>query len=297
MTPGYDYATPSVRAIVIKQLISRGYDSQIQAAILAYLDHFVAASPRLSIKVRTGDKKRGVALTLQRDGRRIGYVDLEKNIKCKIASRLTPSPSFEHAEKGQVLVQRGQDGYIIYLNQTNWEALLAYTLNSIDVILCQTPKNSRAALSIETKSVSSNLAAEQSTQLPSYAQLASDGYEPNPRDPDFSAEEGDDCYRTHRAKERNKQLVTEKKRLALRDDPQLHCEVCHFSFIQKYGDWGRHFAEVHHKLPLSSRTSSVKTRLDDLAIVCSNCHSMLHRQGHRTLSIAELKQILEQTKS
>ncbi|EOW9267990.1 HNH endonuclease [Vibrio cholerae] len=37
--------------------------------------------------------------------------------------------------------------------------------------------------------------------------------------------------------------------------------------------------EAHHIIPLSELCSvdGSKTRLEDLAIVCSNCHRMLHR--------------------
>jgi len=39
---------------------------------------------------------------------------------------------------------------------------------------------------------------------------------------------------------------------------------------------------------LSSEEAEKKTSLDDLALVCSNCHRMLHREIS-TLSVEELK--------
>ena len=132
-----------------------------------------------------------------------------------------------------------------------------------------------------------------SPQLPALNGANVDDYEPRPGDADFSAEEGNDRFSTHRSKERNKRLVIEKKKRALKSDPLLRCEVCQFSFIEKYDEWGKHFTEVHHKVPLSSLTTATETVLEDLALVCSNCHSMLHRQGHRTLTIDELKLIIE----
>lgn len=63
---------------------------------------------------------------------------------------------------------------------------------------------------------------------------------------------------------------------------RLICEVpgCGFDFLERYGSLGSGYAQVHHLLPLSN--ASVKgreTRLSDLAIVCANCHVMIHKGG------------------
>ena len=58
------------------------------------------------------------------------------------------------------------------------------------------------------------------------------------------------------------------------------------------GAAGKGFAECHHKVPLSELTTVTKTRLSDLAIVCANCHRMLHRSGP-VLSVTELKDVLK----
>ena len=72
------------------------------------------------------------------------------------------------------------------------------------------------------------------------------------------------------------------------------CQVCDFDFEKKYGNWGKIFAEVHHIKPLSEFKGN-KTDTDpktDLAVLCANCHRMIHRASSRgiTLSIEELKQ-------
>lgn len=62
----------------------------------------------------------------------------------------------------------------------------------------------------------------------------------------------------------------------------LCCEVsgCGFDFEKTYGNLGRGYAHVHHKEPISTYPSHGKpTALIDLAIVCANCHSMIHRGG------------------
>ena len=63
---------------------------------------------------------------------------------------------------------------------------------------------------------------------------------------------------------------------------RLICEVpgCGFDFFERYGQLGHGYAEVHHIRALSalSETGQV-TALSDLAIVCANCHAMIHRGG------------------
>jgi hypothetical protein len=62
---------------------------------------------------------------------------------------------------------------------------------------------------------------------------------------------------------------------------QLRCEVpgCGFGFFETYGDLGREFAFVHHLKGLAARQKPSLTRLSDLAIVCGNCHAMIHLGG------------------
>ncbi len=104
----------------------------------------------------------------------------------------------------------------------------------------------------------------------------------------FSCEEkyleGGVKYRQHRRRERNAKLVASKKASV---DP-LVCEVCGFDFEKQYGDLGKGFAECHHIVPLELADSVIETKLSDLAILCSNCHRMIHRNG--ICSLDELKQ-------
>lgn len=62
---------------------------------------------------------------------------------------------------------------------------------------------------------------------------------------------------------------------------RLACEApgCGFDFFDTYGETGRDFAHVHHLKPLSARTGPSKTGLEDLAVVCANCHAMIHSGG------------------
>jgi predicted HNH restriction endonuclease len=67
------------------------------------------------------------------------------------------------------------------------------------------------------------------------------------------------------------------------------CKACGFNFEAVYGEHGRNYIEVHHLVPVSSCTepSSVNPR-DDLTVLCSNCHRMVHRKRDAPLSLPEL---------
>jgi predicted HNH restriction endonuclease len=87
---------------------------------------------------------------------------------------------------------------------------------------------------------------------------------------------------------RNPRLAADAKR-----QRDYTCEVCSFNFRQHYGTLGQDFAECHHKNPLSERpeelwSHALTTSLDDVAVLCANCHRMLHRQ-RPALSVEALR--------
>lgn len=88
--------------------------------------------------------------------------------------------------------------------------------------------------------------------------------------------EGQGKLAIHMRYERDNSLIRKIKELAIKANPMLNCEVCGFSFFEKYGELGQGFIEAHHKRPLSE-TKETKTTRDDIALVCSNCHRMIHR--------------------
>jgi len=85
--------------------------------------------------------------------------------------------------------------------------------------------------------------------------------------------------------------VRQKKAQALKKQGVLKCEVCGFDFQVAYGELGEGFIECHHTLPLSELKPGQKTRLKDLALVCANCHRMLHRAGS-SVTLEDLKGLL-----
>ena len=61
-----------------------------------------------------------------------------------------------------------------------------------------------------------------------------------------------------------------------RDDGRLICTVCDFDFLKFYGKRGKDFAEAHHMIPVSEMSEDASSKPEDMAIVCANCHRMLH---------------------
>jgi 5-methylcytosine-specific restriction protein A len=96
-------------------------------------------------------------------------------------------------------------------------------------------------------------------------------------DDEVSGFEGNPRLVAHLRRERNTSIVEKKKRETLAKTGSLECEVCGFDFERIYGKHGRAFCEVHHLTPLHKSDGVVRTELGDLAIVCSNCHRIIHR--------------------
>jgi 5-methylcytosine-specific restriction protein A len=81
-------------------------------------------------------------------------------------------------------------------------------------------------------------------------------------------------YRLHRVTERNQTLSRKVKKLQ-----GYECKACGFDFESRYGEIGRGYIEAHHNVPIS-KLSGAKIQLDPLngfTVLCSNCHSMIHR--------------------
>ena len=104
--------------------------------------------------------------------------------------------------------------------------------------------------------------------------------------------EGRELLKIHKQKERNKELVKRVKEIRYNLDNRLCCDVCSFSFVDKYGLIGNGFIEAHHKTPISELTEETQTNISDIALVCSNCHRMLHRQ-RPWISVEQLKDLIE----
>jgi len=106
------------------------------------------------------------------------------------------------------------------------------------------------------------------------------------------APEGRLLTRTHFIRERRRELVDRKRRQAMRRHGKLACEVCDFDFAVVYGERGLGFIECHHTRPVASLTEGHNTHIDTLALVCANCHRIIHR-GKPWLTIDEARSLLK----
>lgn len=103
--------------------------------------------------------------------------------------------------------------------------------------------------------------------------------------------EGKETWILHRKSERNPEVVRIAKERYKERDPLMRCQVCLFSFAERYGEQGIGYIEAHHVLPVSEMPPDHQTKPQDLVMVCSNCHVMLHRK-RPWLTHDELKQLL-----
>jgi 5-methylcytosine-specific restriction endonuclease McrA len=113
---------------------------------------------------------------------------------------------------------------------------------------------------------------------------------PADEDEEATFSEGRAQYVKHRKLERKPALVKAAKERRLKTDKVLRCDVCRFSFEETYGSVGYRYIEAHHTIPVS-QLGSRKSRVADIALVCSNCHRMLHRYQPWP-QISQLKRIL-----
>lgn len=82
-------------------------------------------------------------------------------------------------------------------------------------------------------------------------------------------------YRMHRRIERNPKAAQQAKA-----HHGLVCQACDFDFAAKYGALGQGYIEAHHLRPLGTLEEGVPVTYNvdtDFAVLCSNCHRMIHR--------------------
>jgi putative restriction endonuclease len=97
--------------------------------------------------------------------------------------------------------------------------------------------------------------------------------------------EGEKKYVTHLMAERSKGAAQ-----VLKSIEAWICDICSEDFFVKYGV---KYIEVHHRIPISTYSSSHTISLSDLALLCPNCHKAVHiymkKDGY---DYAEIKKIL-----
>lgn len=103
-----------------------------------------------------------------------------------------------------------------------------------------------------------------------------------------SYEEGKVKLETHKKRERNFKVVKEAKALFIKNNGRLYCELCGFDFEKVYGELGSGFIEGHHIKPVSQMKDGDVTKVEDIKMLCSNCHKMVHRGIVKGIDIEEI---------
>jgi 5-methylcytosine-specific restriction protein A len=95
----------------------------------------------------------------------------------------------------------------------------------------------------------------------------------------------------HRLRERNRDLVRSVKEKTMDEQGRLLCAACTFDLAKVYGEIGQGFIECHHLVALADLLAEKVTRPSDVALLCANCHRMIHRK-RPWLSLNRLTKLL-----
>jgi hypothetical protein len=86
--------------------------------------------------------------------------------------------------------------------------------------------------------------------------------------------------RLHLSLDRDPKRLQAKREDALKRSERLECDLCRAAFTDGSAGAGAGSIECHDRRPLSAleSTGDRNTSIHDLALVCANCHRMLHLQ-------------------
>lgn len=118
--------------------------------------------------------------------------------------------------------------------------------------------------------------------------------EPSPFEDDITGKEGRILTRLHSFRERSRKIVVEAKRIFEEKHGFLFCECCGFYPEKFYGERGRGRIQAHHKTPLEMLMPDTETSPTDLAMVCPNCHDVIHAK-RPWITVDNLREILAST--
>lgn len=113
---------------------------------------------------------------------------------------------------------------------------------------------------------------------------------------DDSYPEGAKKLKAHMETERNRKVVQLAKARRFEKTGKLECEACNFDFAKNYGESGAGFIEAHHRVPIASIAAPTHVRIEDFELVCSNCHSMLHRMQPLKTALELRQHLLKMSK-
>jgi 5-methylcytosine-specific restriction enzyme A len=84
---------------------------------------------------------------------------------------------------------------------------------------------------------------------------------------------------------------------AIKANNGYKCCICDFDFEETYGDLGAGYIEIHHLIPIGDSDKERLTTVDQVAVVCANCHSVLHHHGKIPIKVDVIKEVVERRRS
>lgn len=82
--------------------------------------------------------------------------------------------------------------------------------------------------------------------------------------------------RTHKSIERSSKIIKKVKKLL-----GYQCQACESDLTKIYGKIAENYIEAHHLKPIHLDIGSKQTRdIKDFAVLCPNCHRMIHRSEY-----------------
>lgn len=94
--------------------------------------------------------------------------------------------------------------------------------------------------------------------------------------------EGGKKLTLHMQIERDRGIRDAKIRAFMEEQGAIFCEVCRIRFTEQYPFLEADLIEVHHIVPLHTLSNKTEVRLNDLILLCPNCHTVVHQGDEET---------------
>jgi hypothetical protein len=104
----------------------------------------------------------------------------------------------------------------------------------------------------------------------------------------INVSEGRVLQKLHNSRERDATIVKQKKQAFIKQNGYFSCEICKEVLQDKYGPMAEQVIEVHHTKPVHLMKPGDQTSLQDLVLLCPNCHRVIH-SGEAVKNYEELK--------
>lgn len=87
---------------------------------------------------------------------------------------------------------------------------------------------------------------------------------------------------------RKSNVASKAKELFKQMNGRVYCEICTFDFEEFYGEMGKEYIIAHHRVPLKEGGDDT---IDNIILVCGNCHEILHNNQINKKKIRQLLMI------